>query len=104
MISSAFGLYVLPFSLNTKDRETMDQRILELALETLQAKKIDVEREIAELRARIGTNAPRIVKTSAKKRTLRLTKAERLRRSQRMAAYWAAKRKEKAKAKKTAAK
>ncbi len=85
------------------DWNEMDQRILQLALETLQAKRLSVEKEIAELRARMEPNRSGTAKTSAKKRTLRLSKAERLRRSKRMAAYWAAKRKEKAKAKKPVA-
>ncbi len=81
----------------------MDQRILQLALETLEAKKIALEKEITELRAQIGTIGSGTAKVSAKKRTLKLSKAERLRRSTRMAAYWAAKRKEKATANKAVA-
>ena len=85
------------------------RRILELALESLELKKKQIEEEIAEinreLRGRTAakkTSAkarkPAAPSKAAKKRT-RFTKEERLRRSKRMKEYWENRRKNKAKAK-----
>ena len=83
------------------------QRLLELALESLQAKRRQLDEEIAaindELRgrgvkktaAKLHPSAP----TPAKKRKSRFTQEERLRRSQRMKDYWDKWRKERAKGK-----
>lgn len=84
------------------------QRILELALESLELKKEQIEEEIAqinsELRRKPVSRKP-VLKTKKKaapakaaaKRT-RFTKEERLRRSQRMKEYWDNWRKKNAKA------
>jgi hypothetical protein len=75
-------------------------RILELALETLQNKKKQLDMEIAEmtreLRGLPARGAP--VQNGIKaKKAPRFTKEERLRRSQRMKAYWENQHKKKAK-------
>ena len=79
------------------------QRILELALESLELKKKQIEEEIAEIhRALSGKpvrkkTAPKVkkkapsVKTSPKKS--KFTEEEKLRRSQRMKKYWEGRRK-----------
>jgi len=71
------------------------RRILELALESLQNQKRKLDEEIAEISREIrgGTArvapAPSATATPARVRKgSRFTKAERLRRSQRMKAYW----------------
>jgi hypothetical protein len=84
------------------------QRILELALESLENKKKQIDEEIAalarELRgkpakaARPAAPSPRAGKAPRRKRT-RFSKEERLRRSQRMKAYWDNWRKKKARQK-----
>lgn len=75
------------------------QRILELALETLENNKKQIDAEIAELtselRGRPGRKAaapvpalkPAEVRRPGRKRS-RFSKEERIRRSQRMKAYW----------------
>ena len=83
------------------------QRLLELALESLQNRKKQLDAEIAEITrelrggtaktARVSTKSAKTV--SAKKRS-RFTKEERLRRSKRMTAYWENWRKQKARKKK----
>jgi hypothetical protein len=85
------------------------RRILELALESLELKKKEIEEEITEInrelrgRTTARKTAPKAGKPAAarkavKKRT-RFTKEERLRRSQKMKEYWDNWRKTKAKAK-----
>ncbi len=79
----------------------MDTRILELALETLIARKTAVEAEIAEIRAELEGRAPspkssrRTAKVSRRRRAR--TPAERKAQSERMKLYWAAKRAQAAK-------
>jgi hypothetical protein len=78
-----------------------DRRILELALESLENKKKELDAEIAqitrELRGRAGKQAA-ISKTgtSRKRKGPGFSEEERLKRSQRMTEYWANRRKEKA--------
>jgi hypothetical protein len=75
-------------------------RILELALETLQSKKKQIEAEIAELSRELrGLPARSDAAPNARKakKTPRFSKEERIRRSQRMKAYWENSRKKKAK-------
>jgi len=87
------------------------RRILELALESLQLKKKEIEAEIAEinreLRGKTATRKPSSKASKAKKpaasskaakKRTRFTKEERLRRSQRMKEYWDNWRKNKEKA------
>lgn len=85
------------------------RRILELALESLELKKKQIEEEISEISRELrGKTAakkpapkarkPAASSKAARKRT-RFTKEERLRRSQRMKEYWDNWRKNKAKAK-----
>ncbi len=82
------------------------RRILELALESLENKKKQLEQEIAEiareLRGGAAKSAPLPVKaargTSIRKLP-RFSKEERLRRSQRMKVYWENWRKKKARQK-----
>ena len=85
------------------------RRILELALESLELKKRQIEEEIAEINRELRgktvakkqsskARKPAAPSKAAKKRT-RFTKEERLRRSQRMKEYWDNWRKNKAKAK-----
>ncbi len=79
----------------------MDTRILELALETLIARKTAVEAEIAEIRAELEGRAPspkssRGTKMVSRRRRAR-TPAERKAQSERMKLYWAARRAEAAK-------
>jgi hypothetical protein len=71
------------------------RRILELALESLENKKNQLDAEIAEIsrQLRSGTvkQAPPRAQNPAKassKRISRFSKEEKLRRSQRMKAYW----------------
>jgi len=74
------------------------RRILELALESLELKKKEIEREIAEIRSELlgkktakKSSAPKVKKTAVRKpvaRKARFTKEERNRRSQRMKEYW----------------
>ena len=86
------------------------QRILELALESLQSKKKQIDEEIAEIMNELR-GRPAIKKASsvlsakaneadrrARKKS-RFSKEERLRRSQRMKAYWENWRKKKARQK-----
>jgi hypothetical protein len=73
------------------------QRLIELALESLQNKKKQIDEEIAELsrelrggrgrRAVTPAAAPKGAGRPRRKRS-RFTKEERLRRSKRMKAYW----------------
>jgi len=74
------------------------RRILELALESLEAKKKEIDSEIAGMRRELrglpakpaavkAAAAPKAKAAPAKKRA-RFTREERLRRSQRMKAYW----------------
>ena len=78
------------------------RRILELALETLENKKKQLDAEIAEinreLRGETVKKAVAPTEGSAKRRS-RFSKEERLRRSQRMSAYWENWRKKKARQK-----
>jgi hypothetical protein len=79
------------------------RRILQLAMESLENKKKQLDAEIAEIARELrgGAAAPRPLPAtgararSAKKRS-RFSKEERLRRSQRMKAYWDSWRKKKA--------
>lgn len=83
-------------------------RILELALESLQNKKKQIDAEIAEIIRQLRRKPPKDVRTSklgasaggrsGRKRS-RFSKEERLRRSQRMKAYWENWRKKKARQK-----
>ena len=66
-------------------------RILELALETLENKKKQLEAEIAEITRELRGESSRKALTSkagATRKRSRFSKEERLRRSQRMKAYW----------------
>jgi hypothetical protein len=82
------------------------RRILELALESLDNRKKQLDAEIAEisreLRGGAAKQAPSAVQkpaaSSARKRS-RFSKEERLRRSQRMTAYWDNWRKKKSRSK-----
>ena len=78
------------------------RRILELALDSLQEKKRKIDEEIAEitqeLRGRSARRASSALPAPARaKRSSRFSKEERLKRSQRMKAYWENWRKKKAK-------
>jgi hypothetical protein len=67
------------------------QRILELALETLQSKKKQIDIEIAEMTRELrGVSARKPASSGQKpvKRAARFSREERLRRSERMKAYW----------------
>ena len=67
------------------------RRILELALESLENKKKKLDEEIAEITRELrGGAAVRAVAAAAvaARRRSRFSKEERLRRSQRMKAYW----------------
>ncbi len=80
------------------------RRILELALESLENKKRELDEEIAEIarelrgRTSVRTSPPAVAGpgTARKGRRSRFSKEERLRRSQRMKAYWDNWRKKKA--------
>jgi hypothetical protein len=82
------------------------QRLLELALESLYAKRKQIDEEIAEINKelrgrgvkRSGNKADYRQKTGKGKKS-RFSKEERLRRSQRMKAYWEKWRREQAKKK-----
>jgi hypothetical protein len=84
------------------------RRILELALESLENKKKQLDTEIAEItrelrggaakKALLSTEGSRPSSKKAKKRS-QFSKEERLRRSQRMKAYWESYRKKKARQK-----
>jgi hypothetical protein len=82
------------------------RRILELALESLENKKTQLDAEIAELvrelRGGVARQTPaakpKPAAASARKHS-RFTKEERLRRSQRMTAYWNNWRKKKSRSK-----
>jgi hypothetical protein len=71
-------------------------RILELALESLQNRKKEIDQEIAEITRELRGQAPRQMpaarrgarKTAAARKRARFSREERLRRSQRMKAYW----------------
>jgi hypothetical protein len=87
------------------------RRILELALESLELKKKEIEREIADVRSELQGKAapkkpsiPKVQKTAGGKaanRKARFTKEERSRRSERMKEYWENWRKKKEGAKKS---
>ena len=87
------------------------KRILELALESLELKKKEIEREMAEIRGELQgrtavkkPSSSKGVKTPKKKavaKKARFTKEERSRRSQRMKEYWENWRKKKEGAKKS---
>jgi hypothetical protein len=69
------------------------RRILELALDSLQEKKKKLDEEIAEITRELRGGAARATKSvspapTRAKRQSRFSKEERLRRSQRMKAYW----------------
>jgi hypothetical protein len=79
----------------------MDNRILELALETLIARRTSIEAEIAAIRAELEGHAPSIgvpaQTASISRRRRARTPAERKAQSRRMKAYWAKRRAEAAK-------
>jgi hypothetical protein len=82
------------------------KRILELALESLQNKKTQLDLEIAEITRELRGGAAKAARIPAKgsgivltKKRSRFSKEERLRRSQRMKAYWDNWRKKKARQK-----
>jgi hypothetical protein len=80
------------------------RRILELALDSLQEKKRKLDEEIAEITHELRGGAARVAASSAAaparaRRAPRFSKQERLRRSQRMKAYWENRRKKDAKKK-----
>jgi hypothetical protein len=79
----------------------IDRRILELALESLENKKKELDAEIAEitreLKGRVRKQAAIAeTKTSAGRKGPSFSEEEKLKRSQRMTEYWANRRKEKA--------
>ena len=79
----------------------MDKRILELALETLVARRTAIEAEIADIRAELEGRAPSVgpsskVASVTRRRRPRTT-AERKAQSERMKAYWANRRAQAAK-------
>lgn len=74
-------------------------RLLELALESLENKKKQIDEEIAELIRELGGQPPKqlvvvrrqtasVLKTATARKHPRFSKEERIRRSQRMKAYW----------------
>ena len=79
---------------------TERQRILELAIESLESKKKHIDEEIAALTSelrrgraargaqRLGTAAPVGQKAVRRRKRSRFSKEERARRSARMKAYW----------------
>jgi len=71
-------------------------RILQLALESLESKKAQIESEIAMVLSEMG-HSPRVLKPVEKAQPIkrRKTAAQRKAQSKRMKAYWAAKRKQK---------
>ena len=76
------------------------RRILELALETLERKKKQLDIEIAEITRELRGDAAKKDRASSERtkvKRARFSKEERLRRSQRMKAYWDNLRKKKAK-------
>jgi hypothetical protein len=76
------------------------RRILELALETLESKKKQLDAEIAEITRELRGDPARKNRASggrARVKRAQFSKEERLRRSQRMKAYWDNWRKKKAK-------
>jgi len=78
------------------------RRLLELALESLENKKKEIDQEMAEIAQELrgGTaRAASILVQRAGRRRSRFSKEERLRRSQRMKAYWENWRKKKTRAK-----
>lgn len=83
------------------------QRLLELALESLQNRKKQLDAEIAEITRELRGGTAKALSVSAKsagtasaKKRPRFTKEERLKRSKRMTAYWENWRKQKARQKK----
>jgi hypothetical protein len=87
------------------------QRLLELALESLENKRRDLDLEIAELTRQLrggrgkSPSSPKAAKVTpaaqgGKKKHVRFTKEERGRRSARMTAYWDNWRKQKGREKK----
>ena len=87
------------------------QRLLELALESLENKRKEIDAEIAELTRQLrGASGKKTstgpsargaaVKKGAKRRRVRFSKEERLRRGARMKAYWETWRKQKGREKK----
>jgi hypothetical protein len=82
------------------------QRILQLALESLENKKRQIDEEIAALagelrrgRAPRGAAAPTAQRAVRRRKRLRFSKEERARRSARMKAYWEKWRRDKARRK-----
>jgi hypothetical protein len=78
------------------------QRILELALESLENKRKQLDAEIAEITRELRGKLPKkelATREAAVHRRPRFSKEERLRRSQRMKAYWENLRKKKARSK-----
>ncbi len=82
------------------------KRLLELALDSLETKKRKINDEMAVIVKELGLEAGAKVKSAAaaavrtpksRRKTPQFSKAERLKRSQRMKAYWEKWRKEKAK-------
>ena len=78
---------------------TERRRLLELALESLENRKKEIDAEIAALRRQMGgrSAAPRAAAPAGPRRRKRsrFSKEERLRRSRRMKAYWEKWRKQK---------
>lgn len=88
------------------------QRLIELALESLESKRSEIEQEIAQLRklsrggrgkaaavVAASEKRPAVIRKAGKRKT-RFSKEERERRSARMTAYWANWRKQKSREKK----
>lgn len=80
------------------ERHSMDKRILELAVEALQERKAKVEAEIESIQAELGggIRKPKIAVPRVAKRRRR-TVAQRKAQSERMKAYWAARKSREAK-------
>ena len=83
------------------------RRILELALESLQNRKKQLDAEIAEITrelrggtARTASSSAKSGRTASPRKRSRFSKKERLQRSKRMTAYWENWRKQKARKKK----
>jgi hypothetical protein len=80
------------------------RRILELALESLENKKRQLDQEIADIARELRGGTAKatsifVQRAGSTRRRSRFSKEERLRRSQRMKAYWENWRKKKARAK-----
>lgn len=76
----------------TIDMPDEQKRVIELALESLEAKRREIEAEISALKregrlSAVKPRAPRAAAPARRKRS-RFSRLERLRRSRRMKAYW----------------